>query len=131
MQFVRQRESKENISLSQREVFLDSPRLVCGLVFLLLIVGLSLGNRFQKISRVGVAAQGQQSRRSSEQHIEGDNRPPLVCWDSVREGSAGVQRCSDMAPLGLREQQEDVNFMLYFAFLKRNINNRKDITTFT
>ena len=74
---------------------------VCGLVFLLLVVGLSLGNRFHKISRVSVAAQGQQRRRSSKQHIEGNNRPPFVCWDSVREGSAGVQRCSDMAPLGL------------------------------
>lgn len=82
---------------------------VCGLVFLLLVVGLSLGNRFHKKSGAAVAAQGQQSRRSGEKHIEGDNRPPLVCWDSVREGSAGVQRCSDMAPLGLREQREEVS----------------------
>lgn len=98
MQFVCKRDSPENISL---EVFLECPWLVCGLVFLLLVVGLSLGNRFHKISRVGVAAQSQQSRSSSEQNIEGDNRPPFVCWDSVREGSAGVQRCSDMAPLSL------------------------------
>lgn len=97
---------QKTLALSQRELFLNSPWLVCGLVFLLLVVGLSLGNRFQKISGVVAAAQGQQSRRSNQQHIEGDNRPPFVCWDSVREGSAGVQRCSDMAPLGLREQQE-------------------------
>lgn len=97
---------------------------MCGLVFLLLAVGLPLGNRFHKISGVGVAAQGQQNWHSGEEHIEGDNRPPLICWDSVCEGSAGVQRCSDMAPLGLREQQEKVNFMLRVS---RNINNSKDI----
>lgn len=74
---------------------------VCGLVFLLLAVGLPLGNRFHEISGVVVAAQGQQSRNGSQEDVEDDNRPPLICRDSVREGSAGVQRCSDMAPLGL------------------------------
>lgn len=64
---------------------------VCGLVFLLLTVGLPLGNRLHEISRVVVAAQGQQSRHSGEQDVEDGNRPPLVCWDSVREGSARVQ----------------------------------------
>lgn len=114
---------QKTLALSRCEVFLDSPWLLCGLVFLLLVVGLSLGNRFHKISGVEAAAQGQQSRSSSQQHVEADNRPPFVCWDSVREGSAGVQRCSDMAPLGLREQQEEVSFMLF----SRNINNSKDI----
>lgn len=85
---------------------------VCGLVFLLFTVGLPLGNRFHKISGADVASQRQQSRHSSEEHVEGENWPPLICWDSVCVGSAGVQRCSDMAPLGLREQQEEVNFML-------------------
>lgn len=116
---------QKTLALSQRDIFLNGPWLVgvCGLVFLLLAVGLPLGNRFHKISGVGVAAQGQQSWHSSEEHIEGDNRPPLICWDSVCEGSAGVQRCADMAPLGLREQQEKVNFMR----VSRNINNSKDI----
>ncbi|KAG7214682.1 hypothetical protein INR49_010574 [Caranx melampygus] len=57
--------------------------------------------RFHEVSRADVAAQGQQSRCSSKQYIESDNSPPFVCWDSVCEGSAGVQRCTDMTPLGL------------------------------
>lgn len=75
---------------------------VRGLVFLLLAVGLPLGNGFHEISGVVVAAQGQQSRHGTQEDVEDDDGPPLICRDSVREGSAGVQRCSDMAPLGLR-----------------------------
>lgn len=97
---------------------------VCGLVFLLFTVGLPLGNRFHKISRMDVASQRQQSWHSSEEHVEGENWPPLICWDSVCVGSAGVQRCSDVAPLGLREQQEEVNFMLYVS---AKFRNHKDV----
>lgn len=71
------------------------------LVFLLFFTALSLGNRFHEISLVGVAAEGQQSGHSGEQHIEGDNGPSFVCRGSVCEGSAGVKRCSDMTPLSL------------------------------
>lgn len=85
---------------------------VCGLVFLLLAVGLPLGNRFHKISGVGVAAQGQQSWHNGEEHIEGDNRPPLICWDSVCEGSAWMQRCSYMAPLGLEKRNSRIESTL-------------------
>lgn len=95
---------------------------VCGLVFLLLVVGLSLGNRFHKISGAAVAAQGEQSRGGDEQHVEADNGPPLVCWDSVREGSAGVQRCSDVAPLGLRGEKRRAGArQRYAAFFPRGI----------
>lgn len=103
---------------------------VCGLVFLLVTVGLPLGNRFHKISRVGVAAQGQQSWHNSEEHIEGDNRPPLICWDSVCEGSAGMQRCSYMAPLGLEKKNSRIESTLCFYF-PRNINNSKKIKNYS
>lgn len=93
---ARSRDPHKISALSQRVA------AVRGLVFLLLAVGLPLGNRFHEISGVVVAAQGQQSRHGSQEDVEDDNGPPLICRDSVREGSAGVQRCSDMAPLGLR-----------------------------
>ena len=103
---------------------------VCGLVFLLLIVGLSLGNRFHKISGVAVAAQGEQSRGGDEQHVEADNGPPLVCWDSVREGSAGVQRCSDVAPLGLREKKRRAGAgQLYAVFFQGILITAIDVVT--
>lgn len=50
----------------------------CGLVVLLLAICLPHGNRLQEKGRTGVAAQGQQSRRSGEEHVEGDNRPQLI-----------------------------------------------------
>lgn len=51
---------------------------VCGLVFLLLAICLPHGDGFLEKGRAGVAAQGQQSRHSGEEHVEGDNRPQLI-----------------------------------------------------
>lgn len=80
-----------------------------GLVFLLIAVCLLHRDGFLKKGRTGVAAQGQQSRHGSEERVDGDNRPQLIWWNSVRERSAGVKGRSDVAPLGLREQWEKVN----------------------
>lgn len=113
--------SQKTMALWQHDVFLGSRRLVCGLVCLLLITGLSFGNGFHKIGWVGVAAKGQKNWCNSEQHIQHQNRPPFVCWDSVREGSAGVEGASNVAPLGLGRTGEKVTQGPHSTFYETKI----------
>lgn len=96
---------RKTLAPSHCGIFLNSLHAFVRLVFLLLAGCLPLGDGFHKVSGAGVAAQCQQNRHCSKEHIQGDNRQTLFCWDSVGVGSAGMQRRTDVAPLGLRRPE--------------------------